>query len=126
MNYQQRAAEANSIFNQGLKNVANKRMPKGQKFAPGLFVKIADDLGSMMSHFDGRGKYARVEHTYAHAYPQFQPNNIKSYSLLVRHDKDNWSSSSWYYEDQLTAVNDEKILQELQNEFNNITNKIGL
>lgn len=122
MNYEQRAADARSIYQQGLVNVATKPMPKNQKFSPNSFVKIADDLGSSMSHFT-KGVYAQIICTYAHAFSDFDENDIYSYSLLVRHDKNNWLSSSWYLEHQLTAIIDEKLIIELQKEIEEQKNK---
>jgi len=113
MNYQEKLANAKSIYQRGLLKVASELMPEEQKFPPESFVKIADDLRSSMNHFT-KGVYAQVKYTYAHAYGG---NDIDSYSLLVRHSKDDWSSSAWYGEHQLIAVTDEKIILELQEEI---------
>ena len=50
--YDERLAEANVIYEAGLRRVKEKAMPKGQKFRPGTYVQIASDLGDSMSHFE--------------------------------------------------------------------------
>ncbi|MES2355601.1 MAG: hypothetical protein V4568_14625 [Pseudomonadota bacterium] len=102
--YEERLSDARGIYAQGLRSVAETPAPKGQKFPVGAFVKIAADLGPMMSHFPS-DRYARVEYTYAHAYPHFGGSD-KDYSLLVQRDDGRWSSSAWYRESQLTEVTD--------------------
>lgn len=92
-NYKERLLEANGIYQQGMENVKNKPVPKGQKYLPGTRVKIKNDLGESMSHFPS-GKFATVRYTYAHAYGG---DNIKSYCL----DVDDIGEISWYYEHQI-------------------------
>lgn len=94
LSYKER--EANGIYQQGLVKVKTTPEPKGQKFHIGARVKIADDLGSSMSHFPS-GKLATVEYTYAHAYGG---EDVKSYSLIV----DGIGSVAWYHEAQLENV----------------------
>jgi len=96
MNHEEYHQQAKSIYRAGLSTVANSDPPKGQKFPPGTRVRIADDLGSCMEHFE-KGKNATVEYTYAHAYGG---NDVKSYSLNI----DGVGSVSWYDECQLTAI----------------------
>lgn len=94
-----RSLAAKSIYNQGLKNVKEKPIPKGQKFPPGTRVRICDDLGPCMSHFES-GVNATVKYTYAHAYGG---GDVKSYCL----DIDNYGETSWYNEWQLTELKNE-------------------
>lgn len=107
--------------------------PPGQKYLMGDFVKIADDLGSMMSHFP-RGFYAQVQTTYA---SQYGGGDIKNYTLKVRHEKDNtmisyhwykhydfyWSNTSWYKVDQLTLVDSLKLTTQFIKELEYQNNK---
>jgi hypothetical protein len=93
MSYEEREAQANIIYQNGLNRVKNTPAPKGQKFPVGARVRIADNLGKYMSHFPS-GKLATVEYTYAHAYGG---NDVKSYSLLI----DGMGSHAWYEEWQL-------------------------
>ena len=95
-NYEEHAAQASAIYQQGLENVKNKPVPEGQKFQPGTRVKITDDLGISMSHFPS-GKEATVKYTYAHAYGG---SNVKNYCL----DVDGVGEVSWYYEHQIQAI----------------------
>jgi len=67
--------------------------PAGQKFPCGSRVRIADDLGRGMSHFES-GLDATVAHTYAHA---FGGDNVTSYCL----DLDGHGTCSWYYEHEV-------------------------
>lgn len=83
-------------YEDGLKRVATTPQPKEQKFPIGARVKIADDLGPTMSHF-AKGLTATVQYTYAHAYGG---DNVESYSLNV----DGLGSRAWYYESQLTLI----------------------
>lgn len=73
--------------------------PAGQKFRPGQRVFIAVDLGKSMHHFPS-GRKATVLYTYAHMYGG---DNVTSYCL----DVDDYGEVSWYYESQLTAVDEE-------------------
>jgi hypothetical protein len=94
--YKERESQAKSVYEQGLEKVKNTPAPKGQKFAVGSRVRVADDLGPHMSHFTS-GVNATVQYTYAHAY---WGDDVKSYSLLI----DGKGSSAWYEERQLTAI----------------------
>ena len=91
-----RLEQAKSIHAAGMGRVANEPEPDGQLFPCGSRVRIADDLGEFMSHFES-GKNATVKYTYAHA---FGGGNVKSYCL----DIDGVGQVSWYYEYQLTAI----------------------
>ena len=71
-------------------------MKKTQKFWHGDLVRVADDLGSHMSHFES-GCDAIVQYSYADMYGG---DDISSYSLLFK----NGNSSSWYEENQLTLL----------------------
>lgn len=115
MNSKERSEQAKGIYKAGQNNVANSPAPKGQRFPVGAFVKIAEKLGSMMSHFPSN-KYARVECTYAHAYPDFGGSD-KDYSLHVQFDDGSWSTSSWYHENQLTEVTDPVLIDALKASF---------
>ena len=103
IDYETRKSEASSYYQLALIKVAETQTPDGQKFAKEQRVKIADDLGRSMTHFKS-GVEAVVEYTYAHA---FGGDDIKSYSLRF----DDGSTSAWYYESQLTAV-DIQIIKE--------------
>lgn len=92
----QRHSQAVAYSAAGDRRVANDPPPAGQKFLPGTRVRIADDLGPTMRHFPS-GRMATVHHTYAHA---FGGDDIKSYCL----DVDGFGRTSWYDEDQLTAI----------------------
>lgn len=96
MNYQERHAEALEIHRAGLERVKTMPPPNGQKYLPGTRVRIADDLGSSMAHFES-GKNATVRYTYAHAYGG---SDVDSYCL----DIDGHGEVSWYYESQLTPL----------------------
>ncbi len=98
MTYEERHAQASSIYYSGLQRVKDTAPPKGQKYLPGMRVRIADDLGECMSHFQ-KGKNATVKYTYAHAYGG---SDVKTYCL----DIDDYGEVSWYYEHQLTPIND--------------------
>jgi hypothetical protein len=76
--------------------VASTPEPQGQKFPNGSRVRIADDLGESMSHFQG-GVNATVCYTHAHAYGG---DAVEEYCL----DIDNYGRVSWYEEWQLTAI----------------------
>jgi hypothetical protein len=96
MDYKEREQRANAIYEAGRERVAVNPAPSGQKFLPGSRVRIADDLGSAMSHY-AAGREATVCYTYAHAYGG---DDVKSYCLYV----DGFGQASWYREDQLTAI----------------------
>lgn len=96
LDYKTRFAQANAIYAAGLKKVETTPMPEGQKYPIGSRVRIADDLGPSMSHFTS-GVGATVLYTYAHAYGG---NNVDSYCL----DIDGHGRVAWYYERQLTLI----------------------
>jgi len=114
-NYADRLADAKVIHANGKEAVREDPVPENQKFPVGAFVKIADDLGSTMDHFKS-GVYAKVDHTYGHAYGG---DDVESYSLYIRYKKDTWHETAWYEEWQLTLVTDPKILKRLEMEFEN-------
>jgi len=96
VSYEERLADANAIYQQGMERVKNTPPPDGQKFAPGTRVHIAKDLGPMMQHFKGDVD-ATVLYTYAHAYGG---DDVESYSLGV----DGYGTVAWYKEWQLTEI----------------------
>jgi hypothetical protein len=110
-----REAEARGVYAAGLKRVKDTPMPKGQKFASGTFVRLADKFPNYMSHFPGAGSFALVNYTYAHAYGGSDTDN---YSLLVKRKSGEWHSSSWYEEELMVEIKDEELLEKLQNEVN--------
>lgn len=69
-----------------------------QKFKKNTVVRIAKDLGTSMPHFTNNC-LAIVEYTYAEKYGG---DDNKSYSLHIEGE----GSSAWYYENQLTYVDD--------------------
>lgn len=101
MNFSDRLADAQSIHGLGMERVRTTPPPPGQKYPPGTRVRIADDLGRAMSHFPS-GKNATVHHTHAHAYGG---SSVKSYCL----DIDGLGQVAWYYEEQLTPIEGEKV-----------------
>lgn len=96
--YQVYCAGADARFRAAMFRVSTTSPPVGQKFAPGVRVRIADDLGPCMAHFP-RGVMATVRYTYAHAYGG---KDVDSYCL----DVDGEGETSWYEEGQLTEVKD--------------------
>lgn len=104
---------ANAIYQAGLERVRTTPHPPEQKFKPGTFVMIARDLGSTMKHFES-GLPARVEYTYKHAYGD---GDAKEYSLLIREKPGQWSEVTWYYEDQLTEITDQKEIAQYEKEL---------
>lgn len=96
MTHEERHAQAQGIYCAGLELVKTTPPPKGQKYPPGTRVRIADDLGSSMAHFES-GKNATVRYTYAHAYGG---DDVDSYCL----DIDGHGEVSWYHEHQLTPI----------------------
>lgn len=72
--------------------------PKGQKFPRGSRVRIADDLGPTMSHFT-KAANATVLGTYKQSYGGGL-REAKMYQL----DIDGHGYCSWYYEHQLTLI----------------------
>ncbi len=85
-----------SIYEQGLRRVATTLPPAGQKFPPGARVRVAEDLGSCMSHFPS-GCDAIVLYTYAHAYGG---NSCDQYAV----DIDGRGFCAWYEERQLSLI----------------------
>lgn len=85
-----------SVYESGLERVRSTPCPDGQKYKPGTRVRVADDLGSSMSHFCS-GVDATVKYVYAHAYGG---SDVKSYCL----DVDGVGSVAWYYEHQLEPL----------------------
>lgn len=70
-----------------------------QKFQRGDLVKVADDLGVGMDHFE-KGCYAVVLYSYADEYGAHDDVDTKMYALeLHKH-----GYSAWYEEWQLTLV----------------------
>ena len=114
VSYEQRLQHAKRIHADGLRRVENTGEPSGQKFPVGSFVKIADDLGSYMSHFPA-GLYAQIGYTHAHAYG----GDADSYSLFVRFEGSRWSSVAWSEEHQLTQVTDADLLAKFNEEISN-------
>ena len=96
LDYETREAQAIAIYQQGLQRVKDTPEPKGQQFPNGSRVRIKDDLGPSMSHFES-GVEATVENVYAHAYGG---SDVKSYRLNI----DGRGSVAWYYEHQLEAI----------------------
>lgn len=112
--YAEREKEAEVYYKAGLQRVKSNPMPKGQKFPPSSFVKIAKNLGSAMSHFKSN-VYAQVEYTYAH---MFGGRDIYNYSLVIRDLENTWYECAWYHECQLSQVEDKRIIKILQKEIN--------
>ena len=72
-----------------------------QKFKRGSRVKVAKNLGSMMSHYDSDFE-GIVVYTYAQEYGG---SNVNSYCLLVLNEKGRpINEISWYQENQLTQL----------------------
>lgn len=67
-----------------------------QKFNKGDKVKVADDLGSSMSHFQS-GMAAIVTGSYK---DQYGGSDTKSYTIHIQGQ----GECSWYYENQLTLI----------------------
>ena len=113
MNYEERHSQAQGIHKAGLEKVATTPPPEGQKYAPETRVRIADDLGSSMSHFPS-GANATVKYTYAHAYGG---SDVKSYCL----DIDGRGQVSWYYEHQLIQIDSSANFKRLASADENLT-----
>ena len=75
-------------------------MKTKQKFKRGNLVKIAKDLGDSMSHFEN-DKEAIIVGSYADTYGGNDTNS--SYAVMFL---DTGGQSSWYYERQLTLINE--------------------
>ena len=83
-----------------------------QKFFRGHRIKIDDEMPTSMKHFTS-GAEAIVEYSYSDVHSNEEHS---SYSLLILEPTGS-HSSAWYWEDQLTLVDNdrdkgEKILQE--------------
>jgi hypothetical protein len=89
-----------------------------QKFKRGNLVKIAKDLGPHMSHFEN-DKEAVIIGSYDDLYGG---GNTSQYSLMFT---DTGSRSSWYYESQLTLINEggEHLIEEGAKKSEEIKNK---
>jgi hypothetical protein len=72
-----------------------------QKFKRGDVVRIADDLGPSMDHFDGKGEAAVVMGSYA---DEYGGENTSSYTLML----EDGNEVSWYEEHQLTFIRRDK------------------
>lgn len=68
-----------------------------QKFTRGNLVRIADDLGESMSHFE-KGKNAVILYSYK---DEYGGHNDKEYGVIF---PDNGREVSWYHEHQLTLL----------------------
>jgi hypothetical protein len=79
-----------------LEHVRTVPIPEGQKFPTDARVRIADDLGCLMSHFT-KGIEANIAYSYHHAYGQ---GAVDEYCL--RFDDNHFEC--WYSESQLTLV----------------------
>jgi len=94
-----RTKEAKNYHDSCLEKLDKSFNPK-QKFQIGDKVKVAKDLGPMMSHFKS-DFIGTVEYTYGQ---MFGGDNFDSYSLI----DENGNSVAWYEEHQLTLVKDKK------------------
>jgi hypothetical protein len=72
-----------------------------QKFHKGDRVFIAKDLGPTMKHFDS-GVKGTVVGSYADQYPMWGSRDTSQYTI----DIDAVGQVSWYYEHQLTLLNE--------------------
>lgn len=77
-----------------------------QKYPRGTRVRVAEDLGPSMSHFEGKGEEAIVEYTYAQEYGWMGgTKDYTSYSLVLLNEMGlPYNSVSWYEEHQLTLI----------------------
>lgn len=122
MNPGERFAHAYRVFNAGTERVKNNPAPELQKYKPGTFVWIDKPPDSFFSHFlEDRPAY--VEYTYAHAYGG---SDVDSYSLIVRYNQNLWSSVSWFYESQLTLIEDLELIKQFQQEIDRSKNNKAL
>lgn len=96
LDYGTRLAQANGVYLAGLQRVASTPEPDGQKFPCGSRVRIADDLGPSMRHFQS-GVEATVGYVHAHAYGG---SDVSSYNLNI----DGRGPVAWYHESRLTAI----------------------
>ena len=96
------------------------KLPKGQKYAPGEFVRIAADLRDSMRHFP-KDCYGMIEGTYAQL---CWGDNVDSYQIWVEYSDGIWYTSAWYKTWQLTLVTDEETIKLLKKRFNGETNII--
>jgi hypothetical protein len=72
--------------------------PAGQKFAHGDVVRVADDLGSWMQHFES-GCEVVIDHSYREKYGG--EGDRHSYSVIF---PETGATCAWYQEDQLTFI----------------------
>jgi hypothetical protein len=79
-------------------------MSAEQKFFLGDRVRIAADLGSTMSHFD-KDCEAIVMYSYAEQYGGSN-KDLDRFSLFIL---PNGGSASWYYADQLTLIEPDRL-----------------
>jgi len=120
--YEERLAAATGYYNKGLRRVKDKPVPKGQKFLPGIFVYVEYYEGSPHAYIR-KGDYTMVEYTYEHAFRQHHDDpetvckHILDYSLLLRWDMNEWGTSAWFDERQLTEVTDEKLIKQFKEEL---------
>ncbi len=73
-----------------------------QKFRKLTFVKVDDVMPPEMSHFD-KGFVGIVNGTYSQLYGG---DNINSYSIYKVEDGEIVNQIAWYYENQLTELNE--------------------
>ena len=81
---------------------------KDQKFFRGQRVRVADDLGSMMSHFTS-GCDAIVVGSFSDQIFCRRGADEESYTLLLKDEDGTMGTVSWYKESQLTLVSDNRI-----------------
>jgi hypothetical protein len=79
-------------------------MSAEQKFFLGDRVRIAADLGSTMSHFD-KDCEAIVMYSYAEQYGG-SAKDLDRFNLYIL---PNGGSASWYYADQLTLIEPDRL-----------------
>jgi hypothetical protein len=100
MNYEEYKAKAMALYNKPV----GANLPT-QLFDTGQIVKVAEDLGEDMAHFQGRGCIAVIEYTYGQKYGG---SNVDNYSLLIlNEDLTPKGLSAWYLEHQLTLVDED-------------------
>lgn len=111
--FAERFLDAKAVNESGMRRVKQTPEPVGQKFPIGSFVMVGKNLGGCMSHFP-KDLPACIEYTYCHA---FGTSDVKSYSLLIRFSENKWSSVSWYYEDQLSLITDQQLIEQFKKEI---------
>jgi hypothetical protein len=87
-----------------------------QKFKKLTFVKVADEMPPMMSYFD-KGFIGIVNGTYSQLYGG---DNINSYCLYKVVDGKIINQISWYYEYQLTELQEQnrELAEEMIEKYN--------